>query len=133
LGRLEIRVVFLSYVPNSADFYSSSSIARLFTMSTFYLLPSRSSLEEYLAEALKPLLPCVASQPSPLLEILESTVLLHPDVFVIYRDELPEVEDLDRLLQDGFGAEPGDEVIEVRPGKTRRDWTNRRWRVADAA
>lgn len=78
-------------------------------MSTFYLLPSRSSLEEYLAEVLKPLLPCVARQPSPLLEILESTVLLHPDVFVVYREELPEVEDLDHALRDGFGAETGDE------------------------
>jgi len=102
-------------------------------MSTFYLLPSRSSLEEYLVEALKPLLPCVVNQPSPLIEILESTVLLHPDVFVVYREELPEVEDVDHALQDTFGAEPGDEVVEVRPGKTRRDWTNRRWRVANAA
>jgi hypothetical protein len=102
-------------------------------MSTFYVLPSRPLLEQYLAESLKPLLPCVASQASTLTEILESAVLLHPDVFVVYREELPEGESLARALPDGFGAEPGDEVIEVRPGKTLGDWTNLRWRVADAA
>jgi hypothetical protein len=102
-------------------------------MSTFYVLPSRPLLEDYFAEALKPLLPCASNHPSMLTEILESAMLLHPDVFVVHREELPEADDLTRALQEGFGAEPGDEVIEVRSGKTRRDWTSRRWRLADAA
>jgi hypothetical protein len=102
-------------------------------MSTFYLLPSRSLLEEYLAEALQPLLPGIAEHPSYLIEILESTLFLHPDVFVVYREELPEAADLTAALKDGFGAEPGDQVIEVRPGKTRRDWTNWRWQLPNAA
>jgi hypothetical protein len=106
------------------------------TMSTFYILPSRQLVEATFADYLKPLfpgLPWTATQSSKLTELLDSAVLLHPDVFVVYREELPEGDDLARALTDGFGAEPGDEVIEVRPGKARRDWTSRTWSVADAA
>lgn len=66
-------------------------------------------------------------------EILESAVLLNPDVFVVYRDELPEGEISARTLADGFGAEPHDVVIDVRLGKTPNECTTQDWRLADAA
>jgi len=49
-------------------------------------------------------------------------------VYVVHREELPEDDDLARGLAEAFGAEPGDEVIEVRPGREAQ-----RWRLARAA
>jgi hypothetical protein len=105
-------------------------------MSTFYILPRRPLVEETFAEYLKPLFPGLprdAIRSSILTELLESGVLLQPDVFVVYREDLPAGEDIVRTLADGFGAEPGDEVIEVRLGSGRQEWTNESWRVSDAA
>jgi hypothetical protein len=46
--------------------------------------------------------------------------------FLAFRDELPVGEPLEQALMDGLGAEPGDEVIEVRPpalnGEAPRRW-----------
>jgi hypothetical protein len=105
-------------------------------MSTFYLLPSRPMVGKYLVENLKPLLTSLLwtdNQLSELAEILESAVDLHPDVFVIYRDELPEGEISARALADGFGVEPNDVVIDVQLGKTASERTTQHWRLTDAA
>jgi hypothetical protein len=47
-----------------------------------------------------------------------------PAVYLIHREELPEGEDATAALRDSFGAENGDDVVEVRAG------TARRWRIA---
>ena len=44
------------------------------------------------------------------------------DVYVIFREELPEGEELLTALRDGFGAEPGDEIVEVLSGRTAGSW-----------
>jgi len=55
------------------------------------------------------------------------------DVHVVYREELPDGEDAGRALADGFGAEPGDDVIELRVADRPGELAVRRWRVAAAA
>src|SRR5262245_49133922 len=75
-------------------------------MSTFYLLPPRSFLGECLASSLKPLfpgLPWTEGACTELAEALATAVARHPDVYVVYREELPEGEETARALADGFG------------------------------
>jgi hypothetical protein len=36
-----------------------------------------------------------------------------PHAYVVFREELPEGIELAIALKDGFGAEPGDHVIEI--------------------
>src|SRR5439155_572100 len=55
---------------------------------------------------------------------------VHDNVYVVYRDDLPPDEPPSRALADGFGAEPGDEVVEVRAGRSPGELTSRRWKVA---
>jgi hypothetical protein len=105
-------------------------------MSTFYLLPSRPLLQRCLGEYLEPLFPGLTwsdRSASELAEILEAVVKLRSDVFVVYREDLPEGESPTRALADGFGAEPGDDVIEVSAAKIAGQWTSRRWRLDKAA
>jgi hypothetical protein len=56
----------------------------------------------------------------------------HDEVIVVYRDDLPTGELVTRALVDGFGAEPGDEVIEIRPTGRGPEVTSRRFLI-DAA
>jgi hypothetical protein len=42
---------------------------------------------------------------------------------------LPAEEKPVRALADGFGAEIGDEIVEVRTGPRPTEWTTRRWRI----
>ncbi len=65
-----------------------------------------------------------------LAEQVAAAATVHEDVFVVYRDDLPEGEPPARALADGFGAESGDEVVEVRPGPKPGELTARRWKVA---
>ena len=101
-------------------------------MSTFYLMPPRLLLGDRFADYLKTVFPGLdwsRSSPFELAELLTTAVARHPDVYVIYREELAEGEATDTALQNGFGAEAGDEVIEIRPGARPGDLTARRWRV----
>jgi hypothetical protein len=101
-------------------------------MSTFYLLPPRPLLGEYFAGFLRAVFPGLSWDGvtyANLGEALGHAALCHPDVFVVYREELPEGETTAHALRDGYGAEPGDEIIEVRPGPRPGEVTARRWRV----
>ena len=55
------------------------------------------------------------------------------DVFVIHREELPEDADVATALVECFGAEAGDEVVEVRAGKGFEEMASRRWRLVPFA
>jgi hypothetical protein len=46
---------------------------------------------------------------------------------VVYREDLPEGEEPERALTDGFGAEAGDDVFEVSAGPA--GMTARHWQV----
>jgi hypothetical protein len=98
-------------------------------MATFYLLPPRPLLGEQLGGFLAGLFPGLdwgAALRSGLVESLGEAAARHEGVYVVFREELPDGEDLARALIDGFGAEAGDEVVEVRAGAARR------WRVGEA-
>lgn len=88
-------------------------------MATFYLLPPRPLLEEALPRLLDlPFAPVVLGP--ELAEALRAG-LTYGEVFAVFREELPDGAGADEALRDGFGAEAGDEVVELRlmPGGLR--------------
>lgn len=102
-------------------------------MSTFYVLPPRPFVAERLAEYLAdwfPGLPLPAG--AELLDLVDA-VVRRADVFILHREDLPDGEDVSAALIDGFGAEAGDEVIEVRAGGPGGAPQARRWRIAPRA
>ncbi len=105
-------------------------------MSVFYVLPPRPLVGEHFAGYLRSLFPGLdlddRTRPS-LADALASAASGHPDVHVVFREELPEGETVRQALVDGFGAEEGDEVIEVRPGGRGGELVARRWEVRPAA
>jgi hypothetical protein len=103
-------------------------------MSTFYLLPPREFLGRRLAAALGVLLPGANSRVSfwsDLADFVAKAAAGPDDVYVVYREDLPEEGDPVRALAEHFGAEAGDEVVEIRPGVRAGDMTTRRWRLGD--
>ena len=102
-------------------------------MSTFYLLPPRPVLGERLAGFLQAILPGLdwdTATRTLLAESVAAAASARENVFVVYREDLPEGEPPARALADGYGAEAGDEVIEVRPSGGAGELTARRWKVA---
>ena len=102
-------------------------------MSTFYLLPSRPVLGEQFAAYLHAVFPGLAWETAAwadLAELLGAAAARHRDVYVVYGEDLPPGADRAAALVDGFGAEPGDAVIEVVPGAEPGAVTTRRWRLA---
>ena len=101
-------------------------------MSIFYLMPPRPFLGDRFADFLQTLFPGLAwdsSSRTNLAEILGEAAGDRDDVYVIYREDLPrELAPLQALV-DGFGAESGDEVVEIRPGARPGEILTRRWRV----
>lgn len=100
-------------------------------MSVFYVMPPRPFVGDRFADFLQTLFPGLAwdsSDRASLVELLGSTTE-REDVFVIYRDDLARGEGMVRALVDRFGAEVGDEVIEVHPGSRLGEITTRRWRI----
>lgn len=94
-------------------------------MSTFYLLPSRPQLGERFASFLNTLFPGLdwsSVRWADLADALGSAAIQDPDVYVVFREELPEGEDPATALTDGFGAVSGDEVVEVKPGSAPVRW-----------
>ncbi len=100
-------------------------------MSVFYLMPPRPFLGDRFADFLQTLFPGLAwdsTARASLAELLGDTAE-REDVYVIYREDLPREETAAQALMNGFGAEAGDEVVEVRPGGRPGEITTRRWRV----
>ncbi len=105
-------------------------------MATFYLLPPRPLLGECFARYLQALFPGLTwdRQDWPnLAEGLAAAATCHSDVFVVHREEVPEGEDLSEALVAGFGAEAGDEIVEVRAVPSPGNWVMKRWHIARAA
>ena len=103
-------------------------------MSTFYVLPPRPYLADHLAATAGSLFPGLAKASIPwaaLADALRDAVTTDEDVFVVGREELPDGEHPLQSLRDGFGAELGDEVIEVRPGARPGELQTRRYRVGE--
>jgi hypothetical protein len=67
---------------------------------------------------------------SNLAEAIVTAAEARNDVYVVFRDELQAGTPPAVALVDGFGAEAGDEVVEVRPAATSGALTSRRWRIS---
>jgi hypothetical protein len=105
-------------------------------MSIFYVLPSRPVLGERFAGYLQSLFPGLdwSRTAWPALgEALEAAAVQHPDVYVVYRDDLPEENNLTQILVDGFGAEEGDQVVEIHAVPPHGELGTRYWRLGAAA
>ncbi len=104
-------------------------------MATFYLLPPRPLLEESFARFLGEWLPGLptARAGAELADALQASVLCQGHVFLIFREELPESSSTSEALRDGFGAEAGDEVIELRLASPTGGMETKRWRLDAAA
>jgi hypothetical protein len=111
-------------------------------VSLFYVLPPRAVLGDSLADLLHAFFPGLTWDEAgrrSLAEALAPTALelttAHTggarDVYVVHREDLPTGEALARALTDGYGAESGDEVIEVRPGARAGEMTTRRWLLSE--
>jgi hypothetical protein len=98
-------------------------------VSTFYVLPPRPVLGDCFARFLQTFFPGLdwdAAGRARLAEVL-TAVLPAADLYLVHREDLPPGEPLARALADVFGAEPGDEVVEVRPAGRPGEMTARRW------
>jgi|SRR5687767_12346747 len=97
-------------------------------MSTFYVLPPRECLEQNASEFVARVLPGVPAPTTLWEDLLGHLVAGSPDTFFIHREDLPAEGDVADDLTVGFGAEPGDTVVEVGlasgsgPARVRR-WT----------
>jgi hypothetical protein len=103
-------------------------------VSVFYLLPSRPFLGERFAFYLQGLFPGLTWDPdqwSNLAEGLTAAATSHPGVYVVHREELSE-DDPVRSLIDRFGAEPGDEVIELRTSPRVGELAVQRWHIPES-
>jgi hypothetical protein len=105
-------------------------------MSTFYVLPSRSLLGQRFAEFLATVFPGLdwqRPQWRDLAEVLGANVPQQSDVYVVYREDLTDNVVLDEALVRDYGAERGDEVVEVALGGRLALLTTRRWRLGQAS
>ena len=101
-------------------------------MSTFYVLPARPVLGQRFAELLTALFPGTVwprEDWHDLAEALGAAALSQADAYIVYAEDLPVGPSLECGLIECFGAEPGDEVIEVRPGTGLTEIAVQKWRV----
>jgi hypothetical protein len=104
-------------------------------MSVFYVLPPRPVLGEAFAGFLQRIFPGLhwdAAMRSNLADALGEAAGGHADVYVVYREDLPPGQAVGQGLADLFGAEPGDEVVEVRPAGRGSELTASRWQLRAA-
>ena len=96
-------------------------------MATFYLLPPRACLEDALAAVFSrylPGLPVPADAWDVVADRLAAAAGWPADVYLVPRDDLPADQPAAEALAAGFGAEPGDRVVEVPTGPAGpRVWT----------
>ena len=103
-------------------------------MSLFYLMPPRPFLGDRFAAFLQTFFPGLdwdSAERASLADVLGETAE-EQGVYVVYREDLPSEEAPEQALVHGFGAEAGDEVVEVRPGGRPGEMITRRWRVVAA-
>lgn len=103
-------------------------------MATFYVIPPRECLEQALVEFLGRVLPGVPTSPAVVeafLGALELEANRAEDVFFIHREDLGGFDDPVRELIEAFGAEPGDQVIEIGATVSSRPATLRRCTVRE--
>jgi hypothetical protein len=95
-------------------------------MSRFYLLPPRAVLGRRLAATLGIAIPESGSEAWDAFAESLSDAMATIGTYVVYGDELPPGEEPARALADGYGADQGDEIIEISGDAA---LTTRRWRI----
>jgi hypothetical protein len=101
-------------------------------MARFYVLPPRAILASCFSRYLETLLPGLDDSGSTghdLAESLLASASTRISLYLIHREELPAGEDLERALADGYGAEAGDEIVEVCAGSRAGEVSARRWQM----
>jgi hypothetical protein len=95
-------------------------------MATFVILPPRELLEHVFHGFVESLLPGLPVPPG-LWERMLADVVDGPNVYPLHREDLPETDDVAAALAEGFGAEPGDRVVEFGLPRGREPGPVRRW------
>ena len=104
-------------------------------MATYFLLPPRPSIGEHFATYLEKLFPGQkwnGEEWGDLAEMLGSLLARRRDVFVIFGEELPYGADPMEVLAAAYGAEDGDEIMEIKLADSSRRPTVSRRLVAAA-
>jgi hypothetical protein len=97
-------------------------------MATFYLLPSRHALGQRFSDFLAAVFPGLSwtrGAWSDLAETLGAAAGGHSGVYVVFREDLADEHEPEESLARDFGAEPGDDVIELHP----MSLAIRRWKM----
>jgi hypothetical protein len=85
-------------------------------MATFYLLPPRAELARHWMDYLRQWLPGLEDPGIELVDQIIALVHRLPSVYAVFADELPNDGDVRGVLSAAFGAEPGDQVFDLRAG-----------------
>jgi hypothetical protein len=99
-------------------------------MATFYVLPSRHLFGQRFAELFESLFPGVRYSPwdwPDLAETLAADVAGRGDVHVVYREDLDERVSLRDALMQHFGADLGDEIVEIQFGPGLNQFFHQQW------
>ena len=101
-------------------------------MSTFYVLPPRECLEQNVSEFVARVLPGVSAPATLWEDLLGLLAAGCYETYFIHREDLPGEGDVADDLGAGFGAEPGDEAVEVGLAAGSAPARVRRWMVPAA-
>ena len=104
-------------------------------MATFYVLPPRECLEQAVTafcERVLPGVPVGSAACEAFLAAVSGELSAEDDVFFLHREDLPAADDVEAELTAGFGAEPGDEVVEIGLAAGSVPARVRRWAVGAA-
>ncbi|HEX4589935.1 MAG TPA: hypothetical protein VH120_08410 [Gemmataceae bacterium] len=88
-------------------------------MAVFYLLPSRDELARQWARYFRQWFPGLHEPATDFVDTIAEIVAPQPGVYVVFADDLPVDGHVWEALEDGFGASPGDRVIDVRSSPRR--------------
>ncbi len=88
-------------------------------MAVFYLLPSRIELSRQWGRYFRQWFPGLTEPGPELADLVAEVVAPQQGVYVVFADDLPDGGHVWEALADGFGAEPGDRVIDVRSSPRR--------------
>jgi hypothetical protein len=103
-------------------------------MATFYILPPRPTFGDHISAFLQTVLPGLEWDVMARVELADAVAeatVSETAALIVFRDDLPAGERVALALIDGFGAEPDDEVVEVRIGGRSGETAAQRWRIGD--
>jgi hypothetical protein len=91
-------------------------------MADFYLLPPRPVVGEEIARVVRACLPGVRVTAADCVRLLEHVVeATRGRAFLVHREDLPDGQDVATAIRDGFGAGPGDRIVQVSLGSGSRE------------